>query len=824
MPFNDHAPGAPGIAARWTSSAKSGVGTSLSAQSRVWFTLSHGIVNEVYYPRLDYACTRDFGLIVTAPQDRFFSEEKRDAHSAIRAVEDGVPAFAIANHCLLGRYRIEKTIVTDPRRDTLLQKIVFRPLHGRLGDYRLFALLAPHLVNAGAGNTGWIDDWKGQPMLFARGRSVALACGCSAPFLARAAGFVGTSDGWQDLSRHFEMRWRHDHARDGNVALVAEIDLGKCGGEFVLALSFGRRFEEAAHRIVASLDDGVEAALAGYAAGWRAWHAALLPLDDPRDPPGHSAYRASAAVIRTHEASSFPGGLIASLSIPWGFSKGDDDLGGYHLVWPRDLVQAAGGMLAMGAVADAQRVLTYLRTTQEADGHWPQNCWLDGTPYWSGQQMDECALPILLLDLVWREADLSESDLERFWPMVRRAASYIVQNGPVTGQDRWEEDGGYSPFTLAAEIAALLAAADIADRLRHSNEATYLRQTADFWNDRIEHWTYASGTPLAREIGVSGYYVRIAPPESDAAASPLDGIVPIKNRPLQDAARPAVAVISPDALALVRFGLRAPDDPRIRDTLAVIDALLKVDLPPGPCWRRYNGDGYGEHEDGRPFDGTGIGRAWPLLTGERAHYALAAGNRAEAERLLAALIGFANEGHLIPEQVWDADDIPGRELFRGRPSGSAMPLVWAHAEHVKLLRSLREGRVFDMPAQPRQRYQIDGVRSSHGVWCPSNKSRRLERGKQLRIALPAAALVHWSHDGWRNLADTPTCDSGLGIHFADLDTAALAGGTDIDFTFRWESAGRWEGTDYRVTIVDESVPPLSAQAGANGMRDEPALA
>lgn len=802
MPQSGSAPGAPGIPARWTSSAKSGVGTALSPQSRVWFTLSHGIVNEVYYPRLDYACTRDCGLIVTAPGDRFFSEEKRDARTTVRAVEDGVPAFLLSNDCLRGRYRIEKLVVSDPRRDTLFQRVAFRPLQGRLGDYRLFVLLAPHLVNAGGGNTAWIEDWKGCPMLFARGRSVALALGCSAPFRARSAGFVGTSDGWQDLSRHCEMRWRYERAENGNVALAAEIDLAACQGAFVLALSFGRRFEEAAHRVIASLHDGVEAALVGYVAGWRAWQAGLLPLDDPREPVGHSTYRVSTAVLRTHEASSFPGGIIASLSITWGFAKGDDDLGGYHLVWPRDLVEAAGGLLAIGAIADARRVLGYLETTQEADGHWPQNCWLDGSPYWTGEQIDECALPILLVDLAWREGDLSETELARFWRMVRRAAGYIVRNGPVTGQDRWEEDGGYSPFTLATEIAALLAAADLAAHLGDAAAAAYLRETADAWNDEIEHWTYAEGTPLARRLGIPGYYVRISPPETAEAASPIDGFVPVKNRPPQDSRQPASAIVSPDALALVRFGLRAADDPRIRHTVVAIDALLRVELPAGPCWRRYNGDGYGEHEDGAAFDGTGIGRAWPLLTGERAHYELAAGNRAEAERLLAALNGFASDGHLLPEQVWDADDIPARELFRGRPSGSAMPLVWAHAEHVKLLRSLREGRIFDMPPQPRQRYQIERVQSRLGHWCLNNKGRGLKRGKALRLSLPAPALVHWSGDDWRSAWDTATHDSGFGAHIADLDTASLPVGAAVVFTFRWESDKRWEGTDYRVEIVE----------------------
>jgi glucoamylase len=265
--------------------------------------------------------------------------------------------------------------------------------------------------------------------------------------------------------------------------------------------------------------------------------------------------------------------------------------------------------------------------------------------------------------------------------------------------------------------------------------------------------------------------------------------------------RRASLIVSPDALALVRFGLRAPDDPRIRNTVKVIDALLKVELPSGPCWRRYNGDGYGEHENGGAFDGTGVGRPWPLLTGERAHYELAAGNRAEAQKLLAALEGFASDGHLLPEQVWDAPDIAERGLLRGRPSGSAMPLAWAHAEHIKLLRSLADGRVFDMPLQTRRRYQIEGVRSRLCVWSFNQKSRSVTSGSILRVELLAAASVHWSSDGWRTIRDTPTRDSGLSIHFADLDTAELQSGAEVIFTFYWPATERWEGTDWRVTIA-----------------------
>jgi len=283
------------------------------------------------------------------------------------------------------------------------------------------------------------------------------------------------------------MTWVYTQAEDGNVALTGEIELQAAEGCFVLALGFGGNAAEAGHRALASLQDGFATALADYEREWQAWQRSLLFLDKPA-PGERDLYRISAAVLRTHEAKDFSGGLIASRSIPWGFAKGDEDLGGYHLVWPRDLVEAAGGVLAAGAPGDARRVLRYLQATQEDDGHWPQNMWINGTPYWNGVQMDETALPILLVDQARREGALDAADLTRPWPMVRRTASYLVRNGPVTQQDRWEMDPGYSPFTLAAEIAALLAAGDLADLAAEPYIANYLRETAD---------TRIPGTPVS---------------------------------------------------------------------------------------------------------------------------------------------------------------------------------------------------------------------------------------------------------------------------------------------------------------------------------------
>jgi glucoamylase len=793
------APGWPGIPPRWTSSAKTGVGTALNQHSKVWFTLSHGILNEVYFPRVDQACTRDLGFLVTDGRS-FFSEEKRHCTFENRPFEPGTPAFELANTEKEGRYRIRKEIFTDPYRNVVLQKIRFEPLKGQLSDYRLYALLSPHLGNCGYANTGWVGDYKGVPMLLAERAGIALAMGCSAPWKKMSVGFAGTSDGWRDLSSHFQMEWEYQRAENGNIACTGEIDLGECNGEFVLALGFGAISTEAGQQVRSSLFEEYDYLRRNYIRQWKNWQDSLLKLDEPPRP--FDLYRTSSSVLRTHESKDFLGGVIASLSIPWGFNKGDEDLGGYHLVWPRDLVETAGALLAAGAVDDAVRVLRYLAATQEAAGNWAQNLWLDGRPYWTAVQMDETAFPILLLDLLRRESAPGLGKLEQWWPMVRNAASFILRNGPVTQQDRWEEDGGYSPFTLGAEISALLAAAEIADLTGHRDAASMLRDTADAWNDNIERWVYATGGDLAEQIGVEGYYVRIAPSDSEGNASPTQGFVPIKNRPPGESFDRAFHIISPDSLALVRFGLRAPDDPRILNTIRVIDALLKVQLPQGPCWYRYNGDGYGEHKDGSPFDGTGIGRPWPLLAGERAHYELAAGRRNEAEALLSVMEACpAGHSRLLHEQVWDDNDIPPLELFRGKPSGAACPLVWAHSEYIKLRRSLRDGKIFDQPPQTVQRYLREKPTRQFFGWRFNNKARSVPRNKTLRLVLLSPALVHWSVDDWKTFQDTNTRDTGLGVFTLDLPTSSLPLGSQVVFTFYWPQENRWEGTNYVVTIA-----------------------
>ena len=791
------APGWPGIPGRWTSSAKTGVGTSASSASRVWFTLSHGILNEVYFPSVDRACIRDLGFIVSDGRT-FVSEEKRDARATTSQVPPGVPAYVIHTSEAGGRYRIEKEVIADPRRDVVLQRVRFLPLQGTLADFHLYVLLAPHLVNCASGNTAWVGDYKGTPMLYAERAGWALALASSAPWLTRSAGFVGFSDGWRELRKEKRLLHTYDRAENGNVALIGEIDLQASGGVFVLALGFAPSAMESGQHCILSLMSDFDELRTEYVRGWQSWHRSLTSHGAAG--PHRALYDISAAVLRTHESKRVEGGVIASLSVPWGFAKGDNDLGGYHLIWPRDLVQTAAGFIAIGARHEARRILRYLRVTQEADGHWSQNMWLDGTPYWHGTQMDETALPILLIDLAAREGMLTADDQGDLWPMARKAAAFLARNGPVSQQDRWEEDPGYAPFTIATEIAALLVAAEMADTAGEATAAAYLRETADSWNSSIERWLYAANTALAAEHRVEGYYVRVSEPDDADVVSPFAGYVPLKNRPLDESCVLASSLVSLDALAFVRFGLREPDDQRILDTIKVIDATLKVETPRGVAWRRYQGDGYGEKADGAPFDGTGIGRAWPLLTGERAHYELAAGRRDAAEQLIRDLEKLAGESGLLPEQVWDTADIPERELFCGQATGSARPLAWAHAEYLKLCRSLRDDRIFDRPPQTVKRYLVDRTICNRVSWRFNNKVRTMPAGAALRIETLVPADIRWTLDGWHTAETTATRDTTLGVHVLDLPTRESRPGDVVMFTFYWPGANRWEGANFTILV------------------------
>ncbi len=788
---NNNAPGAPGAKSRWTSSAKSGVGKALNAASQVLFTLRHGIVNEIYFPREDIACIKDMELIVTDGKN-FFSEEKRDTDHSIKFLKPGIPAYKITNTCIHKKYEVVKEIIADPFRNTVLQNITFTQKQ-KSPSLNLYVLLAPHLDNEGNENSGWIGEYKGIPMLFAQSDSLSLALVCTSKWLKRSIGYVGASDGWTDLNEHKQMNWQYNNAHHGNIALTAQIDVSQTNN-FVLALGFGRNPAEAANHAWGSVLEGFDSAKNWYIHGWQSW---MKNLDNIKG----KHFKISAAVLRMNEAKTFPGGIIASPSIPWGEIKGDNDKGGYHLVWPRDLVESAGGLLALKTNDDALRIVNYLMSTQKEDGSWPQNMWLEGSPHWKGLQMDQVALPVLLIDKCNRHNAIDKGRMNRYWPVVKRAISFLIKNGPYTQEDRWEEEKGFSPFTIATEIAGLLAAADIAEINNEKDLAAYCRETADYWNDNIETWTYVTNTSLAKKNNIDGYYIRLNPYYDIAANDLGDKTINLKNHTNGNGQTLLQELVSVDALALVRFGIRAADDPKILNTIKVIDALLKVETPNGTCWHRYNNDGYGETKNGEPYDGAGIGRAWPLLTGERGHYEIAAGNMDDAKRLLKNMEAFANHG-LLPEQIWDTNDIPEKELYCGCPSGSAMPLTWAHAEYLKLCASIKMKKIFDMPPQTKQRYLKEKICSNFKLWRFEHQSEKMEHGKDLRIEVIADAIVHWTDNGWQTKNEIHTKDTGIGIFIADIKTQN-ENASAIEFTFYWTEGKNWENKNFLVKIIKD---------------------
>jgi glucoamylase len=705
----NEAPGAPGAPPRWAHGMKTAAGTSRSDTSLVWFTIGRGVLNEAFYPRIDSPCIRDACFVVTAT-DGFFSDERTDTDYAVSWLEDGVPAFRAVTTCRSGRYQFEKTIVTDDRLNAVLQQSKFVVLSGDMSDYRVFIYVNPHVYGKGAGNTAWVETFKGKRILFASRGDVDVAVAATHPFLETSVGFLEQSDGLDDLREHGRLTDTYLHAEEGNVALIGEVDLN-AGADFTIAFGFGLGPPEAAHHACGALQTDFEEIKERYVKRWKEWQHSIRRLSN--DVGGRDLYRTSAATMRVHANKSTPG-AVASLAVPWGEHRGDEDLlqGAYHLVWPRDVVNHSTGLLAAGDAEHAHDIIAYLRNTQEDDGHWPQNMWLAGSSFWDGIQLDQTAQPILLADLMLREGLLSSAEQKRFWPMVLKAAQFLVQYGPATELDRWEDKGGYNPHTVSTMIAALLAAAEWADTLSESSQASGLRALADSWNERLEGWMYVRGTSLAARLGVDGYYARIL--SKQRVLPPMRGDMEVKLLPRASDEKaedefPPEEVVAVDALSLVRFGLRRPDDPRILNTVRAIDALLLTETERGPVWRRYRGDRFGEHDDGRPFSTTdkGRGRAWPLLIGERAHYELLRGDVERAKELCRVMARYATESGLIPEQVWDADDLPKRQLFRGKPTGSVCPLLWAHGEYVKLRRSIADGRVFDAPQQTFKRYLAD---------------------------------------------------------------------------------------------------------------------
>jgi glucoamylase len=790
--INRPAFGAPGTVPRWTSSAKEGLGTAYSRSSCLWFTLSHGIVNEIYFPRVDQPNTRDFEFLIS-DGETFCHEEKRDLFHRVDYPCHDVLLYRLTNTERSGRYQVIKEVLADPDRPVLLVhtrlEILDESLEGKL---QLYALLAPHIARYGAGNSGWCTEISAMKLLRAERGDFHLVMGCSTGFSRRSVGFVGFSDGWQDLMDNFKMDWEFTAAENGNIALTGAIDL-QDGKEFTIAVALGTSYQSAATNLLQSLTTPFDLHREAYVYQWQRM-AADSTSDFNRDTSDDGGtFRLSRCVLRAHEDKLFQGALVASMSIPWGETKGDDDIGGYHLVWTRDMVQSATALLASDAVDTPLRAVIWLAAVQRPDGSFPQNSWVDGYAFGGGLQLDEVAEPILL---AWRvhRAGIGFFDP---WVMISRAASYLILQGPTTAQERWEENAGYSPSTLATVVAGLVAAAEIAKERHETNTADFLLEYADWLVAHLEDWMVTTRGELVEDS--PRHYIRVTPTDTqtpDPHPDPNSATITIANGGGSYLARD---VVGGDFLHLVRLGIRDPNDPIVRDSIEVIDRVIKRDLPQGPCWRRYNHDGYGQKDDGTAYDGSGVGRVWPILTGERGHYELAAGR--DPMPFIKAIEDFANAGGMITEQLWDAEDLPQQGMLKGKPTGAVMPLCWSHAEYITLVRSRHDGVCFDRVESAFQRYVVDPVQSRHEIWSFRHQRRKMRQGTVLRIIIGARATIAWSADHW---ATTDKSDSmspdGLSLWFTDLPVDALPTGSVVEFTFFWIEAQEWEGRNWRVAV------------------------
>lgn len=761
------APGGPGADAQWATAGKQAVGTANSPNSKVWFTLAQGVMTEVYYPDVMTANVHMLQFIVVDPKTKKVETEFDDATHDIKVLLPDSLAFQQINTAKSGNWVIAKTYATDPSTNTVAVQVSLVSDNPLL---ELFVYFDPAVNNSGMNDAGWTKDG----LLMSSDGDKFLALASKAGFAQATNGFLGSSDGLSQLKQQKKLI-KFDRADNGNVVQVAQVKpIGtipkgvifldgkrtrRWTNVFNICMGFGASEVEAITAASSNSKRNFAEIDARYREGWENY-VKTLPKVDPKY---QAQFNMAAMQLKAHEDKSNPGANVASLSIPWGggVNANDNNVGGYHLVWSRDLYQVATAFMALGDTAAANRALDFIFTKQQKpDGSFPQNSKLDGTQFWGSLQMDEVAFPLILA------YQLDRNDKEIYEKHIKKSADFIVRNGPATPQERWEEEGGYSPSTIAAEIAGLVCAAEIAKKNGDTASATIWLAAADDWARNVDRWTATT----TGKYGDGNYYLRITAngnPDSGDKLELNNGAGTFDERDIVDAG----------FLELVRLGIKPADDPLIVKSLKVIDQQIKVDTPNGPAFYRYNHDGYGEMEDGRRWnwDGkyTGKGRLWALLSGERGEYEIAlisherektadllkllrvdtpgvrvitdpnvtAGSfkpvkksiankqskpsapTIDPSRRLDHILAFANDGLMIPEQIWDEKEVPKNidkqfipELKFGEGTGSATPLAWSMAQFIRLATNLKAGRNLETPQVVYDRYKngIPGQVSSFG--------------------------------------------------------------------------------------------------------------
>jgi glucoamylase len=739
------APDAPGKDAQWATAGKQGVGTSVSLESKVWFTLAQGALTEVYYPDVTIANVHKLEFVVVNLKTKKVETETADANHQIKVLRPDSLTFQQINTAKSGEWKITKTYTSDVERDSILIDVKFEPKNK---DLNLYVYYDPSLGNSGMGDSaksglGFTENFeKGGKSSYLHIENSSIKSG-EAVIKERTNGYYQVSDGLEQLRQHGKIVTQYAAAENGNVAHLTKIEKP---GHFTVILSFADNYIKAKQIASDSKNKGFAKCLIEYEKGWSDYVKTLRRVE----PKYQVQFNMAAMQLKAHEDKINRGANIASLSVPWGGgdNANENTVAGYHLVWSRDLYQVATAFMALGDKGAAVRALDFLfRVQQKPDGSFPQNSFLDGKPFWGSLQLDEVAFPLILA------YQLGRNDKATYENHVKKAADFIVKTGPKTPQERWEEEGGFSPSTIAAEIAGLVCAAEIAKLNGDAASATVYLATADDWARNIERWTATT----TGKYGDGNYYLRITgngEPDKGEKIELNNGAGFFDEREILDAG----------FLELVRLGIKSPDDPLIAKSVKVIDQVIKVNTPNGEAFYRYNNDGYGEMDDGRRWnwDGkyTGKGRLWALLSGERGQYELALCSVEKfsvdgisckdikpLERL-DSMAKFANEGLMIPEQIWDKADAPKNidkqfvpELKFGEGTGSATPLAWSMAQFIRLAVNLQAGKNLDTPDVVYNRYVKNdiGGQTGYNLSSPTpDDLAKLKAGESFTIKGTAA--------------------------------------------------------------------------------------
>jgi glucoamylase len=763
LAWADNAPCAPGSQSVWAPSAKDFLGTSASEKSNVYFTGAEGILTEVFYPTLDRVQNVDLQFLVTDAAKTWGDEERKQKQHDINQVNKRSLDWQSITTDDDRRWQITKKIFTDPNRPTVIQRVTFETLEpGKtVKDYNLYLLSNPAINNTGSGNAAL--QCNGQPangadnsrklsannrtfLVASEPNSTSSALTTSLPWktvdgnVMVSNGFVGQNDGFTDLfggNNDKTMNWHYDGAYQGNVAQIGWLDFGNTNASsisFDVVLGFANSESAAMDVANATLTSDLAALENTYIQEWVGYTQGLNNQGGLAD----DQYYLAAMTLKSIQDKT-NGAMIAGLGTPWGETNNDGNQGGYHLVWSRDLFKFASSLIAAGDTTSANKAVDYLFNVQmQSNGRFPQNSFVDGTVYWNGTQMDETAMPIIL---AWK---LNRTDL---WPKIKLAAEFLAKNGAYTQQERWEEMSGYSPSTIAAEIAGLVAAADLANKAGDTGAASFYLKKADEWRNNVANWTFTT----TGFHGNGKYYIRITENQD-----PNDDVeLEFKNGTGKHGER---YIIDGGFLELARLGVMSPNDWTILETIPEYDAILKQTLEgKGEAWFRYNYDGYGENNDGQNFNGTGRGRLWPIFTAERGIYEIAkSSNGSLGKSYLNALKAFSSEVGFIPEQVWNqSTTITGWETTTpagytpGSATRSMRPLSWALGEYINLIAAMNQGKS-DAPAVVCQRYACNQPQTD----VTFNVNATTKPGENIYLVGNNALLSSWEASSGIKLSPT----------------------------------------------------------------------